>query len=298
MTFQSMTGFASLAGAAGEFQWVWEVRSVNGRGLDLRLRLPDGFEALEAPVRAEFGRLFSRGSITVGLKLAGIGAQAVPRVNRAQLEATLAAAQEVSDLAAAREMPLAPFSALDLLGFRNVLEIEAAPLAENTEVLAAVTAEIGPLAAALAEARAQEGAGLRALLAERVDRIAELAAAARETAEARAARRGAVLRERVQALLESTAIADEARLSQELALIAVKADVSEEIDRLETHVAAARDLLGGEGPRGRRLDFLTQEFNREANTLCSKAGATDLTAIGLEMKVVIDQMREQVQNVE
>ena len=128
--------------------------------------------------------------------------------------------------------------------------------------------------------------------------MTELAAAARETAEARAARRGAVLRERVQALLESTAIADEARLSQELALIAVKADVSEEIDRLETHVAAARDLLGGEGPRGRRLDFLTQEFNREANTLCSKAGATDLTAIGLEMKVVIDQMREQVQNVE
>ena len=164
--------------------------------------------------------------------------------------------------------------------------------------LAEIGADIGPLVAALAAARAGEGAALAATLAGQLGRIAALAAAARSTAEARAARGGELLRSRLEAVLATVATVDEARLAQELALIAVKADVTEELDRLEAHVAAAGALIADGGSVGRRLDFLMQEFNREANTLCAKSGSSELTAIGLELKVAIDQMREQVQNVE
>jgi uncharacterized protein (TIGR00255 family) len=298
MTLASMTGFADLSGGAEGLSWTWEARSVNGRGLDLRLRLADGFEALEAPVRAAFGATFARGSVTVTLRPARGAATALPRVNAAALEAAVAAAEAVGTTAARLGLDLAPMTAADLLAVRGVLEADAALPLENEGVLAALTAEIAGLVVALRKAREAEGKTLARLLGAQVDRIAELVADARMTAEARSARNGTLLRERLEAVLGATAAVDEARLAQELAVIAVKADVTEELDRLEAHVASARGLLAGSGPAGRKLDFLTQEFNREANTLCSKAGASDLTAIGLEMKVVIDQMREQVQNVE
>jgi uncharacterized protein (TIGR00255 family) len=298
MALESMTGFADLAGGAEGLSWGWEARSVNGRGLDLRLRLAEGFEALEAPVRAAFTAGFARGSVTVSLRLARGSATALPRINAAALEAAVAAADAAAATAARLGLDLAPMTAADLLGVRGVLEADAGLPSENAGVMAALTAEIGALVAALRASRAAEGAALARVLAGQLDRIATLTVAARGTAEARAARSGALLRERLTAVLAATAAVDEARLAQELALIAVRADISEELDRLEAHVAAARALLGGDGPVGRKLDFLTQEFNREANTLCSKAGAADLTAIGLEMKAVIDQMREQVQNVE
>ena len=189
-------------------------------------------------------------------------------------------------------------TAADLLGVRGVLEAEAVAPGENAELMAGLAAEAEAVLAALAAARAAEGAALAALITAQVDRIEALAVAARATAEARAGRSGALLRSRIEAVLAATAAVDEARLAQELALLAVRADVTEELDRLGAHVAAARALVAGEGPAGRKLDFLMQEFSREANTLCAKAGASDLTAIGLELKVVIDQMREQVQNVE
>jgi uncharacterized protein (TIGR00255 family) len=298
MTFQSMTGFAALAGGAGELAWSWEARSVNGRGLDIRVRLPEGFEVLEAPLRAELARVFSRGSITVGLKLGRGASGGLARLNTDNLRAAMEAADLVADLAAQRGLGLAPFTALDLMNLRNVLEVDAGLPSDDPIVRTALAGQIAPLAAALSAARVAEGAKLRAMLDERVTRIAELAAAARETGGARDARRGDLLRQRVAALLEATDAVDEARLAQELALLAVKADVSEEIDRLAAHVGAARELLAGGGPVGRKLDFLTQEFNREVNTLCSKSASGDLTAIGLELKVVIDQVREQVQNVE
>jgi uncharacterized protein (TIGR00255 family) len=219
-------------------------------------------------------------------------------VNAAALEAAVAAAEAVGATAARLGLDLAPMTAADLLAVRGVLEADAALPLENEGVLAALTAEIAGLVVALRKAREAEGKTLARVLGAQVDRIAELVADARMTAEARSARNGTLLRERLEAVLGATAAVDEARLAQELAVIAVKADVTEELDRLEAHVASARGLLAGSGPAGRKLDFLTQEFNREANTLCSKAGASDLTAIGLEMKVVIDQMREQVQNVE
>ncbi|TPE48563.1 YicC family protein [Amaricoccus solimangrovi] len=297
-----MTGFADLSGTVGDIAWVWETRSVNGRNLDLRLRLPDGFESLEAPVRMAFGQALSRGSVTVGLRVArnggGQGNGAAARVNPAGLDLAIEAVELASEVAARRGLPLAPMTAADLLSVRGVYESDSASPSENPEVMAALAGAVKPLAAKLRAARADEGREVARILTERIDRIAALTAEARVAAEARGAKVAALLRQRVETVLGVAGQVDEARLAQELALIAVKADVTEELDRLEAHVASARRLLGSDEPVGRRFDFLTQEFNRETNTLCAKSGAADLTAIGLEMKVAVDQLREQVQNVE
>lgn len=298
MPLMSMTGFADLAGSAGGVAWVWDARSVNARGFDLRLRLPEGLEGLEAPLRAAFGQRFSRGAVSVSLRLGAATAGRAPRLNPEALEAAIGAALAAAEAAQARGLDLAPMTAADLLGLRGVVESEARAPGEVPDVVAALAASVEPLAAALGAARAEEGARLEAVLAAQLDRIADLVAAARTLAEGRGARQGEVLRARLEAVLAATAAVDPARLAQELALVAVRADVTEELDRLEAHLAAARGLLGGTAAAGRRLDFLTQEFNREANTLCAKAQAVELTAVGLDLKVVIDQFREQVQNVE
>ncbi len=298
MPLTSMTGFADLAGGADGVAWVWEARSVNGRGLDVRVRLPDGFEALDAPVRAAAVGGFSRGSVSIGLRMGPGGRSATPRLSVEALEAAIGAALAAGEAASRRGLDLGPMTAADLIGLRGVLETEASLPSENPAVIAALTAEAGALVAALKASRAAEGAAIARVLAAQVDRIAALAEAARAAAAARGPRQAETLRARIEAVLAATAAIDEARLAQELALLAVKADVAEELDRLDAHVAAARALIAAEGPVGRKLDFLTQEFNREANTLCSKAQAAELTTIGLEMKVVVDQLREQVQNVE
>ncbi len=298
MPLNSMTGFADLTGGAEGLTWVWEARSVNGRGLDLRLRLPEGCEALDAALRAAFAAALSRGSISVALRFGRGERGPASRLNAEGLEAAIAAALAVEAAASARGLALAPATAADLLAVRGVMEGEGRSPQDNPAVLAALTAEAPRLAAALRAARAAEGAALASALSAQADRIAELAAAAREAAEARRSRQADALRQRVEALLAAGALLDEGRLAQELALLAVKSDVTEELDRLTVHVEAARRLLATEGPVGRKLDFLTQEFNREVNTLCSKAQSAELTAIGLEMKVVVDQLREQVQNVE
>lgn len=298
MPLTSMTGFADLAGGAGEATWVWEARSVNERGLDLRLRLPEGFEALEAPLRAAATQALSRGSVTIGLRMAQGARVSAPRLNAAALEAAVEAALAVGEAASQAGLDLAPMTAADLLGLRGVLEPAGRAPAEEPAVLAGLAAEAPALVAALARARAAEGAALARFLEAQIGRIAELGASARAAAGARGPRLAEALRLRLDALLSANAPVDGARLAQELALIAVKADVTEELDRLEAHVTAARALLEADGAVGRKLDFLTQEFNREANTLCAKAQSAELTAIGLEMKVAVDQMREQVQNVE
>ncbi len=300
MALMSMTGFADRAGTLGTVTWAWEARSVNGRGLDLRIRLAEGCETLEAPLRAAVGKALARGSVTIGLRIAGSASIGALRLNTAALAGAIEALRTVRVAAEAGGLVLAPISAGEIAGLRGVLETDGAAAGVPTEVLQAMAGDIAPLLAALVAARGAEGTALSDVLSGQIDRIADLTAAARASAEARQARSGALLRARVEALLAATGTAiDEGRLAQELAQIAVKVDLSEELDRLDGHVATARRLIaGGEGPVGRKLDFLTQEFNREANTLCSKAQASDLTAIGLELKVVIDQMREQVQNVE
>jgi len=293
-----MTGYADRAGSADGVAWTWEARSVNGRGLDLRVRLPEGFESLDAVLRQQATATLARGTVTVGLRVARSAGAAVPQLRPEALAAAIAAARAAEAAAAAAGLDLAPVTAADLLGLRGVMEADALTPAETPGVLAGARADIAPLLAALAAARAGEGAALAATLGSQLDRVAGLTAAARESADARAARTGALLRSRLEAVLAAVATVDEGRLAQELALIAVKADVTEELDRLEAHVAAARGLVAAGGAVGRRLDFLMQEFNREANTLCAKSGSSELTAIGLELKVIVDQMREQVQNVE
>jgi uncharacterized protein (TIGR00255 family) len=297
-TLTSMTGHADLSGTSGTLNWTWEARSVNGRGLDLRLRLPDGFESLDSAIRTAGAAACARGSVTVSLRLGAGQGGAVPRLNRAALDAVLTSVEEATAAAAERGVDLTPITAAELLGLRGVLEQDQSAPAEDAEIMAAIRAGIEPLFAALAAARRQEGAVLAEVLDGQLARMRDLIDQARSSAEARAARTGEVLGSRVAALLAARAPVDTERLAQELALLAVKADVSEELDRLDAHVAQAEGLIRAQGPVGRKLDFLMQEFNREANTLCSKAGSSELTAVGLEMKVVIDQMREQVQNVE
>lgn len=299
MPLMSMTGYATLSGAIDSQSWIWEARSVNGRGLDLRLRLPEGCEALESDLRTFAAKTLVRGSVTIGLRLSGgTPGSAVAAVDVAGLDAAIAAARAARDRAAAQGLELAPVTTGDLLSIRGVLAFDAPAKTTNVPQIEALGAQIQGLLAALKATRAEEGAALAHVLLGQVAQIETFTQAARTEAAARGVRTADLLHARVAALLAETATIDASRLAQELALLAVKADVSEELDRLSAHVDAAQGVIARDGPMGRKLDFLTQEFNREASTLCAKAGSAPLTAIGLELKVVIDQMREQVQNVE
>ncbi|WP_224815013.1 YicC/YloC family endoribonuclease [Hasllibacter sp. MH4015] len=290
-----MTAFAAAEGDDGASAWTWDMRGVNGRGLDLRLRLPDGFGALEVPLRAALGKALARGNVTVNLKVTRTKGAGGGMLDPDALGAVLHAMAEVEARAADAGLHLAPSDASGILAQRGVWDIREVAAAPD---LAALMAEAEHLIAAFVAMRRAEGAALAEVMEAQLTRIADLTEAAAESATARAAAQGERLKTQVSALLETTDIVDEGRLAQELAVLAVKADVTEEIDRLRAHVTAARDLIAGGGPVGRKLDFLMQEFNREANTLCSKSGDAGLTAIGLDLKLTIDQMREQVQNVE
>jgi len=294
---RSMTGFASAKGQLDPWRWGWELRSVNGKGLDMRLRVPDWLEGLEAALRSELAKSVARGSITLSLRVTRgeeVGALAL---NPATMSAVLDALESIETEAMARGMTLAPSKASDLLPLRGMLE---AGMAEDdtAPLLAQIKTDFPALVAAFVEMRSVEGAALAQVLDEQLGRVAKLTAKAADLAEARKDDVATTLKTNLARVLDNSDGADADRVAQELAMIAVKADVTEEIDRLGAHVTAARDLLTTGGTVGRKFDFLMQEFNREANTLCSKANATALTAVGLELKAVIDQMREQVQNVE
>ena len=294
---RSMTAFAAAKGAQDGFSWTWEMRSVNGKGLDLRLRVPDWVDGLEAGLRARAGKALGRGNVSLNLRLLrddGAGALAV---NAAQLEDVLTAMSEVENRAMARGVTLAPATAADLLGLRGVLESGAGE-DDTTALCKTLLADFETVLAAFLDMRATEGRALAAVLTAQLDDIERLTDEAAQAAEARRPEMEQAFKAALARVMETADTADEARIAQEMALIAVKADVTEELDRLRAHVAAARDLLAAGSPVGRKLDFLSQEFNREANTLCSKAQNKALTATGLELKTVIDQMREQVQNVE
>lgn len=293
----SMTGFASAQGEAGPHAWAWELRAVNARGLDLRLRVPEWLTGLEVHLRGALAAALGRGNVTLTLRLTREEGGGAPVLNPAALDAALTALEQVEAEALARGMTLAPSKASDLLGLRGMMEAgsaadDAAPLVQRLK------AEFPVLLESFLEMRAAEGAQLAEVLEAQLAQVEALTAEAARLAEARRAATAEALKTNLQRVLDNAAGADPDRVAQELALLAVKADVTEEIDRLGAHVAAARGLLAQGGPVGRKLDFLTQEFNREANTLCSKAQNAELTAVGLDLKAVIDQMREQVQNVE
>ena len=294
---QSMTGFASGQGEALGLTWTWDLRSVNARGLDIRLRVPDWVDGLEQALRASLTKRLSRGSVTVSLRLHSNGAEAVQELNEAQLDRVLTAMLQIESEAMARGLSLTASSAADLITVRGVMD---APQQQSdpAEVRTVLIADFSPVLDSFIQSRQSEGAALVDVLNGQVDQIAELVSQADTVAEARKEEQATRMRAAMARVLESQDGVDEQRIAQELALIAVKADVTEEIDRLRTHVDAARDLLQAKGAVGRKLDFLMQEFNREANTLCSKAQSSPLTAVGLELKTVIEQMREQVQNVE
>lgn len=293
----SMTGFASASGADAPFSWGWEVRAVNGRGLDLRLRVPDWVEGLEAGLRKKLSASVARGNITCNLRLNREEAGGTLAVNAVQLETVLSALHQIEERAMDAGVSLAPSKATDIVTMRGVLE-QASFDDDAAALCQLLLADFDAVLNDFNAMRAQEGAALHAVLSGQLDKIEELTGQAAALIPARQAEMSATLRSNLARVLDNAEGVDAARLAQELALIAVKTDITEEIDRLKAHVAAARALLVEGGPVGRKLDFLTQEFNREANTLCSKAQMTELTTIGLALKAVVDQMREQVQNVE
>jgi uncharacterized protein (TIGR00255 family) len=295
MTLQSMTGFARATGTHPGNTFSWELKSVNGKGLEVRLRLPPGLERLEQPAKQAFQKRFSRGQFYAALNLTRQGAEAAPTVNEALLGNVAALAKRLEE-----EFGLMPARADGLLALRGVLEF-ADPLASEEEAAAfdaAIVAALDKALGGLEMARLEEGAALGRLLLGHIDEIEALTLKAEADPSREPPAIRAKLAEQVRMVLDAMPTLDESRLNMEAAFLAMKADIREELDRLKTHVAAARSLLGAGGPVGRKLDFLSQEFIRESNTLCSKSNAVAVTAIGLALKAVVDRFREQVQNLE
>ncbi|WP_372840630.1 YicC/YloC family endoribonuclease [Phaeovulum sp.] len=293
-----MTGFAARQGAGAGMEWAWDLRAVNGKGFDLRLRLPEGIDGLEAGVREAVARVVARGSVQLGLKLSAGAASETLQINPPGLTAALAALAAAEAQAAGQGLELARTSAAQVLGLRGVTQQVVAEAPDPVALREAVLQDLAALLDDFDAMRRTEGAALARVLGAQIDRIATLTDDAALAAEARRPEVAENLRAALARVADAAPGADPARVAAELAMLAIKADVTEEIDRLRTHVAAARAHLAAGGPVGRKLEFLTQEFVREANTLCSKSGSAALTAIGLDLKHVIDQMREQIQNLE
>jgi uncharacterized protein (TIGR00255 family) len=293
VSISSMTGFARLDGAADGYSWAWEVKSVNARGLDLRFRLPPGLDGLEAAARTAAGKKFSRGNLSVNLTLHRPDLPPRIDINRDVLDSVLKLVREYRGDAAP--------DIETLLSVRGVIEVseeegDDADAAERRQ--SAIYGDFEKLLDALGAARDEEGARLEAIVTDHLDRIDALTADAADLASMQPEKRSERLREQIAELLGDEATVSEERLAQEIALIVARGDVREELDRLTAHVASARERIDEGGAVGRRLDFLCQELNREANTLCSKSSDLELTRIGLDLKASIERFREQIQNVE
>jgi uncharacterized protein (TIGR00255 family) len=295
MSIASMTGFSREAGTTGPFQWAWELKTVNGRGLEVRVRTPSGFDAAGEDARSQILKALTRGQGQLNLTISAQSAPPRVRVNRDVLESLLSAIASLDLPANVR-----PASLDGLLNVRGVVEIDekGAEPGQDEALAADLNAAIPRLIASLRSARLAEGQALAAVLEQHVSTIEALVS----DADASPARKPEAVKARLQSLIgqlfEGKVSLDADRLHQEAVLVAARADIREELDRLRAHVASARELLRDGGPVGRRLDFLAQEFGREANTLCAKANDVSLSRIGLELKAVIEQFREQVQNVE
>jgi len=295
MALSSMTGFARSHGASGPYVFEWELKSVNAKGFDLRMRLPPGWDELEALAKKRAGEVLSRGTVYANLSVKRTGAASSIRIN----EEVLASIVKVAGVLAGKIDAVAP-SIDGLLAIKGVIEVVEPESSEDEDkaAKAAAAAAFDQALLDLVEMRQREGVTLGKILSQRMDEIERLT----KKAEAAPGRKPdaikARLAEQVAALLEASDRFDPDRLNQEALLIAAKADIREELDRIASHVSQARDLLRKGGPVGRRLDFLAQEFNREVNTCCSKSNDLELTNTGLEMKNVVEQFREQVQNLE
>jgi uncharacterized protein (TIGR00255 family) len=295
MALSSMTGFARAQGVSGPYAWAWELKSVNAKGFDLRLRMPQGWDVIDAPVRAKAAEVLARGTVYGNLTVERQVVVPTVTINEDVLNAVLDAVEKVKGRIGA-----APPSVDGILGLKGVIEISEQEVGAEERAVAesAVMAGFASALSDLVRARREEGAALARMLAARLDEIAALAARAEKAPGRQPDAIKARLADQVATLLEAGNRFDPERLHQEAVLLASKADIREELDRLVAHVAQARKLIGGGGPAGRRLDFLSQELNRESNTLCAKSNDVELTNIGLELKSVVEQFREQVQNLE
>ncbi len=292
---QSMTGFARARTQRETVSATVEIKSVNGKGLDIRLRYPPGMDFLDVPLRQAMQKRFMRGSLQVNLTVDTQGPAAPVRINEELLAHVMTLTSEL-----VTRHNATPPSADGLLAIRGVVETfesDLDDLMRETILEAALDAAVSAIDG-LEAARQVEGEAIRGILRQRMDEIEALARRAETDENRQPAVIRARLAQQVATLLDAGPGLDPARLHAEAALLAAKADIKEELDRLDAHVAAARKLLGEGGAIGRKLDFLAQEFNRESNTLCSKSNAVSITAVGLELKVVTDQFREQVQNLE
>ncbi len=295
MALQSMTGFARREGTSGRGRWAWELRSVNGKGLDIRLRLPPGLERLEADVRKSIADRLARGNLQVSLSLSVEESRVEVVVNQDALAAVLALRDRLAGIVDPAPLKLESLMAVrGLVEFKETEEDEEAVAARDADIMAGLETALGDLR----DMRRQEGDALGKILLGHVATIEALTSTVERDPSRSPQEIAARLATQVSMLLDGSSGLDRDRLHVEAALLATKADLREEIDRLKAHVAAARDLMSKGGPVGRKLDFLAQEFNRESNTICSKSNAAAVTAAGIELKVVIDQFREQVQNLE
>jgi uncharacterized protein (TIGR00255 family) len=295
MALSSMTGFARGHGVVATYGWAWELKSVNAKGLDLRLRLPPGWDAIELPARSRAAETLSRGTVYANLTVERQGVAPSVQVNEQVLEAVLTTIKRLSG-----RLDAAPPSIEGILALKGVIEVSENDEREEDRraAEAAIAAGFATVLTGLASARREEGVALGRVLNKRLDEIAALSARADATPGRQPEAVKARLTEQIATLLSAGERFDPDRLHQEAVLIAAKADIREELDRLSAHVAQARKLLADGGPVGRRLDFLSQELNRESNTLCAKANDVELTNIGLELKTAVEQFREQVQNLE
>jgi len=295
MALSSMTGFARGHGIAGSYAWSWEIKSVNAKGLDLRFRLPPGWDVIEVPARAYAAEKLSRGTVYANLAVERKGVQPTAKINEPVLGAVLSTLKNLSG-----KVEAAPASLDGILSLKGVIEITEADEREEDH-RAAETAIIGAFGQALSELvtmRRAEGETIGRLLNKRLDEIATLTARAEKAPGRKPEAIRARLVEQVATLMSASDRFDPDRLHQEAILLAAKADIREELDRLTSHVGQAKKLLTDGGAVGRKLDFLAQELHRESNTLTAKANEVELTNIGLELKSVIEQFREQVQNLE
>jgi uncharacterized protein (TIGR00255 family) len=295
MALSSMTGFARSHGTSGSYAFEWELKSVNAKGFDLRVRLPPGWDDLEAFAKKRAAEVLSRGTVYANLSVKRTNAVSTVRIN----EDVLGSIVKVAGVLAGKIDAVAP-SIDGLLALKGVIEL-VEPESNEAEDKAAKTtagAAFDQALLDLVEMRQREGVTLGQILSQRMEEIERLA----RKAEAAPGRKPEAIRarlaEQIAALLETSDRFDPDRLNQEALLIAAKADIREELDRIASHISQARDLISKGGPVGRRLDFLAQEFNREVNTCCSKSNDLELTNTGLEMKNVVEQFREQVQNLE
>ena len=294
MTIASMTGFARSEGFHEGTGWSWEIRSVNARNLDVRFRLPTGHDQLEIQARSAIAKRFKRGNLSISLNITQTARPSQVRVNREVLDQVVALAGE---LKAQTGVAASPDGLLALKGVLETADDEG-DVSNRDARFDAMASSLEEALDRLANARADEGGRLLAAIEDHLAEIQQLSADAHATAAAQPDAITSRLKQQLDEILDESAAISSDRLEQEIALLAAKADVREELDRLESHVAAARELIAAGGPAGRRLDFLCQEFNREANTLCSKSSDVALTRIGLDLKAAIDRLREQVQNIE